>query len=999
MAAPVSVIALIERFKQNLADYRSGKYNETQLRREFLDPFFKTLGWDVDNEKGYAEAYKDVIHEDVIKVGGLTKAPDYCFRIGGAKKFFLEAKKPSINLRDETSPAFQLRRYAWSAKLPLSILSDFEEFAVYDCRIRPLKTDTAATARILYCRFTDYHSKWDEITSVFSHEAVLKGSFDRYAESTLGKRGTTEVDSSFLKEIEGWRETLAKNIALRNPSLTTRELNFVVQRIIDRIIFLRICEDRGMESYGRLQALLNGSSVYSRLLQLFYHADTKYNSGLFYFTKEKGRPELADMLTPQITIDDRPLKAILQNLYYPESPYEFSVLPVDILGQVYEQFLGKVIRLTPSHQAKVEDKPEVKKAGGVYYTPTYIVDYIVKYTVGQLLDGKTPKEIAHLKVLDPACGSGSFLIGAYQHLLDWHRDWYENHYPEKHTKEVYQGAGGSWRLTTAEKKRILLNNIYGVDIDPQAVEVTKLSLSLKVLEGENEETLQQMRLFKERALPDLGRNIKCGNSLVSPDFYQDEQLTLLDEEERYRINAFDWQAEFPDVFQRENPGFDSVIGNPPYVRQEMLGRLKDYFQRHYKVYQGTADLYAYFIERGVSLLRAEGIFGIIVANKWMRANYGLSLRRWLKTQRILEITDFNDLPVFRRATTYPCILRVQKGRASPALQADQVETLDFPSLDEYVAKSSFPVSIAALRDGGWFLADDRVQGLIEKVRSAGIPLGEYVRGKIYRGVLTGLNETFVIDAGTRERLIQEDPKSAELIKPFLMGRDIKRYQPPQSDRHLIFTRRGVGIKDYPAVERYLSQFKPQLMPKPPDWKGGDWKGRKPGSYQWYEIQDAVDYYREFEKPKIICPAIVQKASHAFDWNGFYSNQKTTIILTTELHLLGLLNSTLLDFFIHSLASTKAGGYFEYQPMYLQQLPILRIDFQDPSAKDHHDRMVSLVQHMLDLHKQLTAAKTDFERTALERQITATDQQIDQIVYDLYDLTEEEIHLVEQYTKK
>ena len=227
------------------------------------------------------------------------------------------------------------------------------------------------------------------------------------------------------------------------------------------------------------------------------------------------------------------LKDIFKDLYYPDSPYEFSVLPADILGHIYEQFLGKVIRLTPAHRAVVEEKPEVRKAGGVYYTPTYIVDYIVKHTVGKLIEGKTPNQVSKLRVLDPACGSGSFLLGAYQRLLDWHLAWYSENEPEKHRKgrktKIFQGPGGDWRLTTAEKKRILLNNIYGVDIDLQAVEVTKLSLLLKVLEGENEETLgKNLRLFHERALPDLGQNIKCGNSLIGPNFYENRQLSLID---------------------------------------------------------------------------------------------------------------------------------------------------------------------------------------------------------------------------------------------------------------------------------------------------------------------------------------------------------------------------------------------------------------------------------------------------------------------------------------
>ena len=443
MSAPAAIIELVERFEMHQESYRSARYNETQLRREFIDPFFKALGWDVDNERGYAEAYKDVIHEDALKMGGTTKAPDYCFRIGGQRKFFVETKKPSVNIGQDISPAFQLRRYAWTAKLPLSILTDFEEFAVYDCLThKPDRQDKASTARTLYLKYTEYAERWDEIASIFSLQAILKGSFDKYAETRKKKRGTAEVDAEFLKEIEGWRTLLARSLALRNPDLSQRDLNFAVQRTIDRIVFLRICEDRGIERSGQLQALLNGANVYSRLCQLFEHADDRYNSGLFHFHKEKDRPEPPDELTLSLAVDDKPLKEIIKNLYYPESPYEFSVLPADILGQVYEQFLGKVIRLTKGHQAKIEEKPEVKKAGGVYYTPTYIVDYIVEQTVGKLLEGKTPQEIgglaenwkpskkkSPLTVLDPACGSGSFLIGAYQRLLDWHRDWYVNNDP------------------------------------------------------------------------------------------------------------------------------------------------------------------------------------------------------------------------------------------------------------------------------------------------------------------------------------------------------------------------------------------------------------------------------------------------------------------------------------------------------------------------------------------------------------------------------------------
>ncbi len=385
MPFPPSLSALVQRFQDQRDAYTAPGYNESQLRSEFLDPFFDALGWDVANNQGFAEAYKEVIHEDAVKVGTATKAPDYSFRIGGVRKFFVEAKKPSVSIRDDQSPAFQLRRYAWSAKLPLSILSNFAEFAVYDCRQKPDKNDKASVGRILYIACDEYEKRWDEIASLFTREAIQKGSFDKFASGARRGHGTAEVDDAFLADIEEWRFVLAKNIAIRNPKLSMRELNFAVQRTIDRLIFLRICEDRGIEDYGRLQAHLNGERIYERLCTVFREADDRYNSGLFHFREEKDRGEAPDTVTLALSIDDKVLREIITGLYYPESPYEFSVLPADILGQVYEQFLGKVIRLTAGHQAKVEDKPEVRKAGGVFYTPTYIVDYIVKNTVGKLL--------------------------------------------------------------------------------------------------------------------------------------------------------------------------------------------------------------------------------------------------------------------------------------------------------------------------------------------------------------------------------------------------------------------------------------------------------------------------------------------------------------------------------------------------------------------------------------------------------------------------------------
>ncbi len=1003
MSVPKEILSLVERFADNLEAHLSSQYNETQLRREFLDPFFKALGWDIDNEQGFAEAYKDVIHEDAIRVGGAIKAPDYCFRVGGTRKFFLEAKKPSVSIKEDADPAYQLRRYAWSAKLPLSILSNFEEFAVYDCRAKPHKDDAAATARIFYCTFREYADKWTWLGEKFSREAVLKGSFDRFAGSTKAKKGTAQVDDAFLEEIEGWRKELAQHLALRNPRLSQRELNFSVQRIIDRVIFLRICEDRGIEDYGRLRTLLNGERAYPRLCHLFQQADDRYNAGLFHFKREKGRHEPPDELTLDLILDDKPLKDILRGLYYPDSPYEFSVLSADILGHVYEQFLGKVIRLTEGHRAVVEDKPEVKKAGGVYYTPTYIVDYIVGQTVGKLVEGKTPKQAATLRVLDPACGSGSFLIGAYQYLLDWHCDWYIENDPAKWARgskaTLHQVSGGGWKLSIAERKRILLNNIFGVDVDTQAVEVTKLSLLLKVLEGETEQSLQPFfRFFHERALPDLGDNIKCGNSLIGPDFYQQQQMRLLGDEERYRINVFDWSGKdgFPEFMKAG--GFDAVIGNPPYVRQESLSNLKEYFEKHYEAFDGVADLYAYFMERGIKLLRDGGLFSIIVSSSFLRASYGEPLRRTLKKHAaIIRIVDFGGLPVFANAKdTYVCIPLLAKDGKQKRVEVSKVNSLETRRLSDYVVTNHFTIPHERLSSEAWALKSDEEAAVFAKVMKAGKPLGDFVERRFFRGVTSGLNEAFIIDTETKRRLVAKDKRSAELIKPLLGGEDIRRYVFHETGMWLIFTRRGVDIDRYPAIREHLGRWKEDLTPKKDK---NARRGRKPGRYEWYEIQDDVAYYEVFEGPKLIFPDITKEPRFCLDTDAHYLTNTAYCLGVDDLYLLGVLNSRLFWFAISNISipfGIRAGKYrYRLIYQYMEKVPIRVIDFSNAADKARNDRVVKLVEQMLALHRQQSAARTPQEQTALARQITSIDGQIDRLVYDLYGLTEDEIKIVEE----
>ena len=786
-----------------------------------------------------------------------------------------------------------------------------------------------------------------------------------------------KVITALLSEIELWREILAPSVALHNPCLSEQDLNNSVQLLIDRLLFLRICEDRGIEAYGQILSLASSPCIYRQLCDIFHLADTRYNSGLFRLRRhdgdQRGFTDIDVIHSPDsapnsLVIEDEALRSVIKRLYFPISPFDFSDIPSDTLGQVYEQFLGKTVRLLADRSIAVEQKPEVRKAGGVFYTPTYIVEYMVRATLGKLLEGKSPDEVATIKLVDPACGAGSFLIGAYDYLLSWHLDWYTTNDPHNLNNALYKSEG-EWRLKVTERKRILLNNIYGVDLDKQAIEVTGLSLLLKVLEGETRETLaQQFTLTQELPLPDLASNIRCGNALIGPDFNGTHQLTIFDQQEPQGsqgsqqyidVNAFDWKAQFPQVFQEDGGGFNLVIGNPPYIRVRALRELYpadviDYYMSHYECATHVWDLYLLFFERALDLLHEGGLLGFIVPVQTLHQPNCESLRKLLVSKTAIRtVADLSGIRVFQDALVKNCILICEKGHnenhrleAVQPKSAQQLFTEPTHSWPQRAIKSnphySFKYTLLSphrylsekLREQSWEL--DELCYVTFGLRSCGKSKG----------------------SGGKDRLITTD-QNAPQAKPYMEGRDIGRYRTPPPNRYI--------------------QYLPHEMYSP----------RSPGL---------------FEKRKIVSQSMLSRMRliATLDTGGTYVEQSLLCIVPhDELtgktpaanipleFILGVLNSRVQSFYFSSSIAdySLGGGMVHATPGAQSKLIVPRVD-------DHQSQELgSMVEHLLYLHTHLSAVASEADKRLVRETIEYEDAQIDRLVCEIYGLTDTEVDTV------
>jgi adenine-specific DNA-methyltransferase len=790
------------------------------------------------------------------------------------------------------------------------------------------------------------------------------------------------IDEAFLEELDEIRDSLAKSFKKANPHLESEALTEMTQRSIDRLVFIRFLEDKQIEPDHYVSEFARSKNAWKDFKIASRKLDAKYNGVVF----KKHTIDGDNFIEP----DDKSFSSICEELAHVNSPYNFDIIPIHILGSIYERFLGKVVVATDK-RVRIEEKPEVRKAGGVYYTPQYIVNYIVDNTVGKLIEGKTPKEISKMRFADIACGSGSFLITVFDRLLEHHRKWYQDN-TEQAKKDGCILHDGKWVLSLKQKQKILTNNIYGVDLDHQAVEVTQLSLYLKLLEDETTATAQDTWvMFKEQLLPNLNNNIVCGNSLVGTDIldltlfpspYQGEgQRERFDE---LKLKPMNFEDVFPEVMSKG--GFDAIVGNPPYLKIEHITELeRQYFSKRYKSFFKRYDTYGLFVEKGIDAIKKNGSFGVIIPSTILNNVSFMDLRKYLLDNVVINrITNLGG-HVFQNVNNDTLILMCVKTKEEGA----KTEVYDVEKYGKKIgsAKLTDHIDLLKFSTPPNFTFELRVaENLlkqINKIQNISTPLSNICF--CFQGFVTGSNEAYIIDEAT----IKNEKLEKQLCYSSVFGNEVGRYKIPEPKYYVLYLTKDDNLLHYPNVSKRLENYRAFLSKK---------REVKLGRQPWFSLhwpRKKENYLRE---EKILVQAIrnlslKRRLIAALDKSKLFADHTLNVIYTDQKeysirYILAILNSSLMNYVF-----SKKYIDINIKGIYLLDIPIKTIDFKNSEEKLQHDNIVKLVDQMLESKKQLANAKTESEKEYLEKKCSIIDKQIDQLVYELYGLTEDEIKIV------
>jgi adenine-specific DNA-methyltransferase len=996
-----AISELVNDFKANENHYLNPSYSEADVRNDFINKFFIALGWDVRHESQKNPYEQEVRVEKAVQIAKAQKRADYSFSIAPnfrTVKFFVEAKKPSHGLANKDY-YFQTARYGWNASTPIAALTDFEEFHIIDCRFRPDIND-ALNYKISQFHYSDYadKEKFSEIYWLFSREAVIDNSIEKYVDALPKPRGkkakglkaaVQSIDESFLEELDEIRNDLAKSFKKNNTHLSSEELTEATQRTIDRLVFIKFLEDKLIEPDHYVSEFGGRRKAWEDFLIDSRKLDAKYNGVVF----KKSIIDSKSTIEP----DDKTFSAICEELSHENTPYNFDAIPIHILGSIYERFLGKVVNATDK-RVTIEEKPEVRKAGGVYYTPQYIVNYIVDNTVGKLIDGKTPKEIAKMRFADIACGSGSFLITVFERLLDYHKRWYiEN--PEQAKKDGCILVEGVYHLSLKQKTKILLNNVYGVDIDQQAVEVTQLSLYLKLLEDETTATANDTWvLFKEQLLPDLNKNIVCGNSLIGTDILNPTSFLPFSKGEdeggvgrinELKLKPMDFETVFPEV--TKSGGFDAIVGNPPWgvsFSEVELNYLRNKFN---EIIVRMIDSFMYFTKQSLSLLKSTGRFGYILPDVLLYQTDNEKLREYLlQNYSIEQILNLGD--VFDKVIRPSCIIisnSTKSNDSTKVLDLTDIKKKDksYKTLVESKAFEVVQAFFSTLPSHNFVTRNIDNFKILEKINKSSVhELSDFIdEDGIQRGVSPDLKKAFIVDSKT----IKNENLEKDILKPVLTGGvHLKRYLIEKDDLWLIYSNRKTDIKKYPNIRNFIDRNKNEITCV-------EVKQKKHSIYSLHRAREE----NIFLKAQKIIGVITEDEIVATidEERNYYTDGLYLFAVKKDIdarYILGIINSSLFVFLYRTICMESGRVLAQVKPTILERLPIRVIDSNNKIEYDIYQKMISLVDQILTAKKLLQQAKTESDKSYLERKCETLDKQIDEIVFQLYGLTEEEKKIVE-----
>lgn len=948
---------LVESFQRDEVDYTksSSSYQETEVRVEFIDPLFELLGWEM-GKSTQRFSLRDVLREESQKTETTTKKPDYTFRISAVRKFFVEAKKPSVDVEVHQASALQVRRYGYTAGLPISILTNFKTLRVYDTSFEPKPTDGADVGLLLNYHYTEFVDKFDEIYGIFGRENVALGAI----ESKFGSQttGSIPANSTFLERINRWRLDISKDLVTNYPTISHEDISDIAQKVINRIIFIRMCEDRGIEGEDVLRKAVNKKNFLA-IRSLFQQMDERYNTGLFDVS--------SDCLQTNYEISSDIFLKIVDEIYTPNSPYSFSVLDADFLGQVYELFLGERVEIG-SGGVVLKKKPDYEHRE-IVTTPQPIVDEVVKRSLSaKFPNGFKSKDVKSLRIFDVATGSGRFILRAFEELSNYLVSAYEE---EQAFGNLYRLSDGVYKLTFDEKKKLLQTCFYGVDIDFNAVEVARFSLLVKLLEDEVKESLPTSK----KILPNLDSNIVYGNSIVESDF------------KGKTTNSDIKTVPFTPVGEGFPENFDVLIGNPPYMKTSDIKKFNkeefDYLKTKYSSCTKQFDKYFAFIEMAINRTSVNGVVGLVIPNKWINIESARKLREMLsKDIFVCEIVDFGNEKLFEGKSAYTCILVLTKTKQSFFYYRYISKTPEFLIHSNVKGYKSSIKRIKRWQSEPWILTQNvSEKTLVRKLHKSRLKLSDIC--DIANGIQTSANDVFLItdfkDLGATIQFKKKDEATKQvktweiekaITRPYVKdSRALSSYSEVKSDALVIFPyKRSVQNKpipltindlqtQYPRAWDYLNSHKDRLenrdvQPEP-----------KVGEFYVFGRHQALDVV--FETPKIIFSVNQRGDKYAFDKTGSaYASGGTAgeLAILRPKHgfslefILALLHQKPIEFFARKRGSPFGGGWFARGSSVVSDIPIPTMDLSGNT--DHqqiHNTIKENVEKIVEITAQLSNA--------------------------------------------